>query len=58
MQTLKAEAMQYQSNVKIDTNSHLAMLSTCDMDYGLHSNQRLVLHAVLSSWDKDIMITE
>ncbi len=57
-QTLKTEAIQYRDDVAIDTDSQFVMLSTCDLDYGLHSNQRLILHAVLSSWDKDITISE
>ena len=57
-QTLQAEATNYRNDIELNSNSNIVMLSTCDLDYGLHSNQRLILHAVLSPWDKNIIISE
>lgn len=49
----KSKAL-YSNDVKLDGN--LVTLSTCDLDYGLESAERLVLVAVLGSWDEPIVV--
>ncbi len=44
----------YANDVEIKGN--LVTLSTCDLDYGLHGEQRLVLVATLEPWDEPIIV--
>lgn len=59
LQTLKQEALYYRESVWPESNdSHLVMLSTCDTDYGIGSDYRLLLHANLTKWDEDIIVQD
>ena len=51
---LKNESLYYNENV--DTDSPIATLSTCDLDYGLHSNRRLLLSGFLEEYDEQIVV--
>lgn len=42
----------------LSTEDSLIMLSTCDLDYGLDSNHRILLHARLKKWDGTITYEE
>ncbi len=43
-----------------DLNVHdpLIVLSTCDLDYGLNSDHRILLHARLKVWDETIILEQ
>ncbi len=42
----------------LNVEDPLIMLSTCDLDYGLDSNHRILLHARLKEWDGTITYEE
>ena len=46
----------YQRNEDVDTDSPMVTLSTCDLDYGLHSNRRLLLSGFLEEYDETIIV--
>lgn len=43
-------------NDEVDTDSPMVTLSTCDLDYGLHSNRRLLLSGFLDEYDETIIV--
>ena len=43
-------------NEDVDTDSPMVTLSTCDLDYGLHSNRRLLLSGFLEEYDETIIV--
>ena len=43
-------------NDEVDTDSPMVTLSTCDLDYGLHSNRRLLLSGFLDEYDEQIVV--
>ena len=43
-------------NEDVDTNTSIVTLSTCDLNYGLHSNRRLLLAGFSEEFDKQIVI--
>ena len=43
-------------NEDVDTDSSMVTLSTCDLDYGLHSNRRLLLSGFLKEYDEQIVV--
>ena len=43
-------------NEDVDTDSPMVTLSTCDLDYGLHSNRRLLLSGFLDEYDETIIV--
>ena len=43
-------------NDEVDTDSPMVTLSTCDLDYGLHSNRRLLLSGFLEEYDETIIV--
>ena len=43
-------------NEDVDTDSPMVTLSTCDLDYGLHSNRRLLLSGFLDEYDEQIVV--
>ena len=51
---LKNEALY--CNEDVDTDSPMVTLSTCDLDYGLHSNRRLLLSGFLEEYDETIIV--
>ena len=51
---LKNEALY--CNEDVDTDSPMVTLSTCDLDYGLHSNRRLLLSGFSEEYDETIIV--
>ena len=43
-------------NEDVDTNTSIVTLSTCDLNYGLHSNCRLLLSGFLEQYDEQIVV--
>ena len=43
-------------NEDVDTNTSIVTLSTCDLNYGLHSNRRLLLAGFSEEFDEQIVI--
>lgn len=43
-------------NDAVDTDSPMVTLSTCNLDYGLHSNRRLLLSGCLEEYDETIIV--
>ena len=43
-------------NEDVDTNTSIVTLSTCDLNYGLHSNRRLLLAGFLEEYDETIIV--
>ena len=43
-------------NEDVDTYSSMVTLSTCDLDYGLNSNRRLLLSGFLEEYDETIIV--
>ena len=43
-------------NEKVEIDSPMVTLSTCDLDYGLHSNRRLLLSGFLEEYDERIVV--
>ena len=43
-------------NEDVDTDTLMVTLSTCDLDYGLHSNRRLLLSGFLEEFDEQIVV--
>ena len=49
-----AEAMYTHDVGEISENDRVIMLSTCDLDYGVGSEYRILLHARLVPWEGTI----
>ena len=52
IEKMKQECLYYN---EINTDNNMVTLSTCNLDYGLHSNQRFLLTGVMHPYFKDIV---
>ncbi len=43
-------AAMFKTDVELNTKDHIVTLSTCNLDYGVNSDQRYLLHAKLVEW--------
>lgn len=54
LQQIYAQALYSRELTDLSTQDHWIMLSTCDLDYGLDSSNRILLHARLTPWEEAI----